>query len=84
MRNSDRERQEILRRLDADEGLLAETRARIDAAEEERRRKIHEEIDHEQSFFPEIGLLRPMIAVGILLLLYWISLHTDIRFLYAI
>jgi hypothetical protein len=41
-------RQETLRRLNADEELLGTSKARSDATEEERQRKLKNEIDKEQ------------------------------------
>ncbi len=40
-------REEILRRLNADEELLGATEARFDSAEEERQRKLKNEIEKE-------------------------------------
>ena len=54
----DGEREEILRRLNAHEETFGETRARsTDPAEEERWRKLQEDLDYEQGFFPVHGLL---------------------------
>ena len=46
-------RQEILRRLNAKEELLGKTKARTDAADEERQRKLKDEIEweHERTRF---------------------------------
>jgi hypothetical protein len=41
-------RQEILRRLDADEELFGTSKARSEPGEEERQRKLKHEIDKEQ------------------------------------
>lgn len=83
MQSRDDKREELLKRLNATEELLSSPKARTDAAEEERRRKVNAEIEYEQTFLPEHGLAVASIVIVVLLLLLWLSSQVDISPLYA-